>query len=204
MTSAKRGVREFYDKTAQQWADKWYADDSMLPLLQTFMEELPQQPRMLDLCCGAGYESMRMAKLGAQVIGLDISEACIAIAREKNPTLEFHVDDMLADYAYIGPVDAVVCSAGLVHLHVEQLRTAFARMSAVLKPGGRALFTVRDGVGRQAGQSDVEIDGQVYDRAFYAHTLEELREAATDILAFTREIENPEPSPWRNDIFVKI
>lgn len=201
--SATKGVRDFYDKTASQWADKWYADDSMLPMLRAFLAELPENPRVLDLCCGAGYESMRMAALRARVIGIDLSENSIAIARERNPGLEFHVDDMLGDYAYIGTVDGIACIAGLVHLPVEQLQTAFQRMSAVLKPGGRALFTVRDGVGYLPERSEVEIDGECYDRAFYAHTLEELQQASAGMLAFEREIADSEPSPWRSYIFRK-
>lgn len=147
-------------------------------------------PRILDLCCGAGYESMRMANLGARVVDIDLSENSIAIARARNPQQEFHVD-------------GVVCIAGLVHLPVEQLRPAFDRMSAVLKPNSRALFTVREGVSRQEARSVVEIDGECYDRAFYAHTLDELQQASAGRLVFEREIEDAEPSLWRNYVFCK-
>ncbi len=199
-----KGVREYYNKTASLWADKWYADDSMLPTLRVFMNELSAQPRVLDLCCGAGYESMRLEALGAQVVGIDLSESSIAIAKEKNPGIEFHVDDMLADYSYIGSVDGIACIAGVVHLPVEQLRAAFTRMSTVLKPGGKVLLVVREGVGRLAAQSDVEIDGECYDRAFYAHDLAELTQESAGLLAFVREIPEEEPSPWRNYIFCKV
>jgi len=200
---AKKNVRDYYDKTAADWAEKWYADDSALPLLQAFMGLLPAKPRVLDLCCGAGYESMRMAALGAVVTGLDFSEASIAIARERNPGLTFHVGDMLGDYSHVGPVDAIVCIAGLVHLSAEQLRTAFERMNDVLRPGGRTLFVIRHGVGRQAQSSDVTVDGECYDRAFYAHTLEELMQASAGIFAFSQEIPDQEPSFWRNYVFTK-
>lgn len=203
MSDAKKNVRDYYDKTAAEWAEKWYADDSTLPLLQAFMRLLPARPTILDLCCGAGYESMRLRALGAEVMGLDFSEASIAIARERNPDLTFIVGDMLSDYSHIGMVDAIVCIAGLVHLPTEQLRTAFERMNAVLKPGGRALFVVRDGVGRQANSSDVIVDGECYDRDFYAHTLEELVQESAGIFAFDQEIPEQEPSIWRNYIFVK-
>ena len=84
-----KGVKEFYDRTAADWADKWYADEAMLPLLRKFMAYLPEKPRVLDLCCGAGYESRRMAGLGAEVVGIDLSPASIEIACERNPELEF-------------------------------------------------------------------------------------------------------------------
>lgn len=197
------GVREYYDKTAAQWADRWYGDDSMLPVLRRFLAVLPAHPRVLDLCCGVGYEAMRMAALGAQVTGLDLSGESIAIARERNPGLAFHVGDMLEDYAHIGPVDGVACIAGLVHLPEAQLRTAFLRVNAVLRPGGSMLMIVRDGTGRLAAQSDVEVDGVRYDRAFYAHTLEEITRAAQWLLACVCEIPGEAPSPWRNYLFRK-
>jgi len=198
-----KGVREYYDRMAAEWADRWYGDDAMLPLLRRFLSVLPAQPRVLDLCCGAGYESMRMASLGAEVVGLDLSGESIAIARARNPQIPFHVGDMLEDYAALGPVDGVICIAGLVHLTKEQLPLAFRRMADAMKPGARALLVVRDGEGRLAGQSDVIIDGERYDRAFYAHTLDELTEATARRFCFEGEISGDEPSPWRNYIFVK-
>ncbi len=198
-----KGVREYYDRMAADWAERWYADGSMLPLLREFLSGLPQKPRILDLCCGAGYESMRMAALGAEVVGLDLSGESIRIARERNPQLEFHIGDMLEDYTALGPVDGVACIAGLVHLPQELLPLAFQRMAEVMKPGGRALIVVRDGTGRLQHQSDVVIDGESYDRAFYAHMLPELTAASEGLLRFMQELPGNEPSPWRNYIFAK-
>jgi len=204
MAQEKKNVRDYYDRMAGKWAEKWYADDSMTPLLENFLSQLPQNPRVLDLCCGAGYETMRMARLGARMVGIDLSGESIRIAREKNPDIPFHVDDMLNDYSYVGETDGIACIAGLVHLPEEKLRPAFERMAAVLRPGGRVLMVVRDGTGRQAQSSDVEIDGEQYDRAFFAHTLEELERESQGILAFEREICDPEPSIWRNYVFKKV
>ena len=141
--------------------------------------------------------------LGAQVAGIDLSPESIAIARERNPELVFYVDNMLNDYSYIGPKDAVVCIAGLVHLPAEQLRAAFERMDAVLAPGGRLLLVVREGTGRQTEQSDVVIDGESYDRAFFAHTQAELTEASAGMFVFEQELADPEPSLWRNIVLIK-
>lgn len=50
MSDARKTVRDYYDKTAEDWAEKWYSDDSTLPLLQAFARLLPPRPRILDLC----------------------------------------------------------------------------------------------------------------------------------------------------------
>lgn len=66
----------------------WELADSILGWLA------PQQGEtILDLGCGTGHLSARIAEVGAHVIGLDSSPAMIASAREKYPEVEFRVDD---------------------------------------------------------------------------------------------------------------
>lgn len=198
-----KDVRAFYDRTAPEWAERWYADESMLPVLKWFMDRLPPRPQVLDLCCGAGYESARMERLGAEVTGLDFSGVSLDIARERNPRLRFFQEDMLNDYSSIGQFDGVAVIAGLVHLANESLPLAFRRMAAVMKPDGLALLVVRDGTGKQEAQSYVMIDGEQYDRAFYAHTLDELIRCSNGLLRFEEELPN-EKDGWRQYLFRKI
>ena len=152
----------------------------------------------------AGYDSMRLEHLGAHVAGLDLSEESIAIARMKNPGISFYVGNMLEDYRYIGKVNAIICLAGLVHLPVDQLRMAFKRMAEVMDAGGRILLMVRDGESRFDKMSDVVIDGEAYDRAFYAHTLEELRSQSEGLFVFDHEIGSAKPSIWVNYVFKRV
>lgn len=200
----KRDVKDFYNKTAQQWADKFYSDDEHLPVLLDFMGRLPYGSHVLDLCCGAGYDSMRLAQMGASVVGIDLSEESIAIAKERNPKIPFYVGNMLDDYSDIGHVDAIICLAGLVHLPEEKLRIAFERMAQVIAPGGVVLLMIRDGEGRIDRMSDVVVDGEEYDRSFYAHTLEELTKHSEGLFVFDRVIGNPEESIWVNYVFKRV
>lgn len=134
----------------------------------------------------------------------DISEASISIAKERNPDIPFYVGDMLEDYRYIGAVDAIICLAGLVHLPAEKLRTAFAHMGEVMQAGGSLLLMIRDGKGRIDEMSDVVVDGEEYDRSFYAHNLEELQEHAHGRFVFDRVIGDPAESLWVNYVFRRI
>lgn len=197
-------MRDFYNRTAAEWADRWYADDSMQPLLRAFLSRLPHHPRILDLCCGAGYESMRMASLGAQVIGLDLSEESISIARKRNPSLPFFIGDMLQDYSHIGQVDGIACIAGLVHLPEEKLRPAFVCMADVLAPGCLALFVVREGRGKLTERSYTVIDSEEYDRDFYGHSLAGICAQSEGIFEFIEELLPEEGSPWKNYVFRRI
>ena len=144
--------------------------------------------RVLDLCCGTGYESFRLRRRGFEPVGLDFSGESLAIAREKNPDVLFYQGDILESYPQVGTVDGIICIAGLVHVETPDLPLAFRRMAEVLKPGGYLLASVRYGTGRMEERSVTEIDGETYDRNFIAHNEEELSAAAGESFALVREM----------------
>src|SRR5260370_38363363 len=55
-----------------------------------------QGTRLLDIACGSGYAASVAAGRGAEVAGLDASEALIGIARARTPDADFRVGDMFA------------------------------------------------------------------------------------------------------------
>lgn len=199
-----KSVKDFYNKTCIDWADKWYENEEMIPFLKKFTEKLSSKPRILDLCCGAGYESMRLNKLGAEVVGIDISEESIKIARDRNPNIKFYVGDILEDFSYINQVDGIICVAGLIHIPFEKLRDTFYNSSKVLKKNGLYLITIKEGTGKQKKQSYVTIDGINFDREFYAHTKEELIKSSKGIFEYIEELIPDENNIWKTYIFKKI
>lgn len=84
------GTMEYYDKAAAEWAERGYAPGSEVVCLKDFLNMLPENARVLDLCCGGGYESKRIADLGYEAVGIDFSEESLKIARQKNPTIAFY------------------------------------------------------------------------------------------------------------------
>lgn len=57
-------IRLFYDLTAEETADRWYKEEVLKPTIQDFISLLPKHPKVLDLGCGTGHESMRLAQAG--------------------------------------------------------------------------------------------------------------------------------------------
>jgi trans-aconitate methyltransferase len=105
---------------------------------QDLVRLLDPQPgeRILDLGCGTGDLLQRIATAGAEVLGLDRSEAMIAQARRKHPRLRFEVGDA-TDYRAPEPFDAVFSNAAL-----HWMRDAPQVVEAIwrwLRPGGRFL-----------------------------------------------------------------
>lgn len=195
------GTMEYYDKTAQEWAEQGYTQSSEIAGLYDFLNTLPKGARVLDLCCGAGYETGRIAARGYEALGIDFSGESLRIAREKNPGIPFYREDMLCDYSHIGKVDAVVVIAGLVHVENEKLPLAFAQMEKVLKEEGKIFLTIRIGEGRMEDRSLCMVDGEMLDRNFIAHTQKELEEAAEGF-TFVRELPT-DMEVWKSYIFEK-
>ena len=197
------GTMDYYDKAAAEWAKRGYAQGSELECLRDFLNMIPEGARVLDLCCGAGYESRRIADLGYEVVGIDFSEASLKIARWKNPAISFYQENMLCDYSYIGEVDAIIIIAGLVHIETEKLPLAFEQMHQVLKEGGKLLVSIREGSGKMEDRSLCEIEGVQYDRNFIAHTLEELKKAAEELFSYRCEMKS-DMHAWKNYVFNRM
>ncbi len=90
--------------------------------------------RILDLGCGTGHLTARIARAGALVEGLDASEDMIAAARRAYPQVPFRVGDARRLDAG-GPYDAVFANA-VLHWIPEADRVA-GEVARVLRPGGR-------------------------------------------------------------------
>lgn len=93
--------------------------------------------RILDLGCGSGQLTSRIAESGAVVLGIDASPAMIAAARANYPGMEFRVAGA-ESFTVEQRMDAVFSNAAL-HW-VRDSRSAAASVARALKPGGRFVF----------------------------------------------------------------
>jgi trans-aconitate 2-methyltransferase len=93
--------------------------------------------RIIDLGCGSGQLTARIAHSGAAVTGIDASPEMIAAARANFPEIEFHIADA-ASFTVPNPVDAVFSNAAL-HW-VRDAHGAVQAVARALKPGGRFVF----------------------------------------------------------------
>ena len=102
---------------------------------------------LLDLACGTGSVSVRLAEKGYEVIGVDLSPEMLSEAQNKaysaGQNILFLCQDMTALDLY-GTVDAAVCTLdGLCHLpNEESVQAALRKVSLFMNPGGVFLFDV--------------------------------------------------------------
>ncbi len=100
------------------------------------LRQLPPGERALDVGCGTGAFSRRLAERFECVLGLDLSPLMIQRARERShtcPNIEFRVADVLAEPLPDAHFDAVASIATLHHLPLPEI---LPRLARALKPGG--------------------------------------------------------------------
>src|SRR5687768_10844161 len=102
----------------ESYRDYGYADASightakyLLPPILELMRAYPAGSRVLDVGCGNGSMTGVYDKNGYQVVGIDLSERGIEIARVSHPDCRFEVlpaDDKVLDNLDEQPFDIVV------------------------------------------------------------------------------------------------
>ena len=90
--------------------------------------------RILDLGCGTGQLTHKIAESGAEVVGLDASPTMIGQARQNYPGLRFVLEDS-ANMKFDNEFDAVFSNAAL-HWMLDPAAVIRA-VAKALRPGGR-------------------------------------------------------------------
>jgi SAM-dependent methyltransferase len=110
------------------------------PLLDAAAVE--SRTRMLDLATGPGYVAAVAASRGAGVVGIDVAEPMLELARRRVPEAEFRRADAQELPFGDASFDAVV--ANFLILHVATPERVAAEAHRVLAPGGRVALTTWD------------------------------------------------------------
>jgi SAM-dependent methyltransferase len=101
------------------------------------MSEVPPNcKRALDVGCGRGVLTHRLARLSQEVVGIDADPGCLAQARITHgghANITFIEGDFLTESFPTDSFDFIVAVATLHHL---PLRRALERFRALLRPGG--------------------------------------------------------------------
>jgi SAM-dependent methyltransferase len=117
---------------------------------------------VLDAGCGTGENALHLAALGLPVVGVDVAETAIAMARakavERRLAAEFAVADALT-LESLGRRFATVLDVGLFHTLDRDERPAYlAALARVTDPGGTLYVLCFSDEGPDAGPHPVSRD----------------------------------------------
>jgi len=149
---ASEHARQAWDQNAEFWDLRMsegndFVDVLIWPAVEGLLA-LQSGERVLDIACGNGLTSRRMAATGAQVVAIDFSEQMTERARGRGRTdpgsIDYRVLDATNYDVLIGlgerSFDAALCNMALFDMaEIEPLMRALARL---LRNGGRFVFSV--------------------------------------------------------------
>jgi SAM-dependent methyltransferase len=124
-----------YDAHAAEYAR--HLDPTLAPAVERLVELAGARRgvRLLDLATGTGAAARAAARLGAEVVGVDLSPGMLAVARELSPELDLRVADAHALPFEACEFDAVTC--GLSVTHFGEPYKALRETLRVLREHGR-------------------------------------------------------------------
>jgi SAM-dependent methyltransferase len=113
--------------------------------VQLLLKYLPKKSSILDLGCGAGVPvDDILIKAGHQVIGIDISEAQIKLARKYCKGGEFIVRDLRDLHESEYKVQAAISFYTIFHIPRSEHLKLLKIMASYLSRGGMLLITMGD------------------------------------------------------------
>jgi len=143
-------AREAWDTNARFWDERMAeGNDFFISLIWPSVEKLlcPQPgEKLLDIACGNGLTSRRLAHAGATVVAFDFSEEMIRAAKTC-------LNDDQIDYRVIDATDAdalralgsrtfdgALCNMALMDM--SDIRPLMNAVASLLRPGGRFVFSI--------------------------------------------------------------
>lgn len=126
--------------------DLW--DDRLITFVTQALDLKPGE-RLLDLACGSGVHALRFARLGLEVVGLDVASSLVRYcteqaAAEELDNVTFVEGDMRA-LTYQEEFDAlVVLSTSFGFFDDETNQRVLDGIAHALKPNGRVLLQLSD------------------------------------------------------------
>ncbi|MHA1910617.1 MAG: class I SAM-dependent methyltransferase [Candidatus Kariarchaeaceae archaeon] len=155
----KKIVSEGYDKMAEKYLAFRNSEQDECELLPEFIEKvqaLTSNGKVLDAGCGSGIPYTDKLSQYFDVIGIDISEKQISIAKRLVPKAKFFAKDMLNLDFPDEFFDGIISYYAIIHVPREEHFEILTNFNRMLKKGGLMLL----------GMSSLDDPGTSYDDFF--------------------------------------
>jgi ubiquinone/menaquinone biosynthesis C-methylase UbiE len=152
----------YYDRNFQMYSD---TNSNPVDFIDEFLEYLSKNKGkiILDLGSGPGVNAAHMDSKHFQVIGIDLSEKMVELARNRYPQIDFRLGDMTKLSFSANCFDGILASYSLIHLPKEATPFLLVKLCEILKPGGILYLSVQLGDSTQGFYSHPLVP---YDKVF--------------------------------------
>lgn len=147
-------LKVFKDNATKWWSGKEFSllrsmNEIRVPFVVDGLDKPIKESKILDVGCGGGILSEPLARLGAEVLGIDpvfesINQAQIHAQtdEELKDRLKYrncNIEDLSPQPEHIEAYDALVASEVLEH--IEDIESFLSHCTKVIKPGGSLFIT---------------------------------------------------------------
>lgn len=137
---------DLYNSLAGSYA-KQALDHGPVMQRKLFASLITKAGKILDAGCGSGRDSAFFSEQGFKVVGIDMSEKLLEIARDAAPKAKFYSADMRHLSFEDNMFDGIWSCASIVHIKHKEIPEVFRNFYSVLKPGGLLYIHVKKGEG---------------------------------------------------------
>lgn len=146
MTDESSLAAKTYDKISSAYAAKFNKPSDNI---DEFLKLIPRGSRILDAGCGPGVDSAYMASRGFEVIGVDLSEKMLELARKKSPNTRFEKADIRELDFDENNFDGILASYSLIHIPKKDIPNVIKKIFKLLKPNGVICVGIQESKSRE-------------------------------------------------------
>ena len=151
MNKSKNAVAAF-NKYASEYQNKYMYFDSYDDTFDLFCEHIKtKNASVLEIACGPGNITKYLLNKNPvlNILGIDLAENMLALARNNNPDAEYRLLDGRNISQINKTYDAIMCGFCLPYLNKEEAIKLISDASKILNPGGVIyLSTMEDDYGK--------------------------------------------------------
>lgn len=171
----KKTVIDDYNDIAQEYTAEFFYDTSDNKYIDMFLSSL-EGSNILDAGCGNGKDCKYISEKGFNIVGIDLSEGMLKIAKERVPNGIFEVMD-IANITYSeNSYDGIISNCSLFHIPVEELPKTMETFRKILKPNGKLLLILQEGNGETMVEEPYRPGVHIYMNYFSSVQIQSLLE----------------------------
>jgi SAM-dependent methyltransferase len=196
-------TRRAYNLAAEKYHELFHDEvnekDYDRSLLDSFAARFIRGALICDAGCGPSAQIGRyLVDKGMTVIGIDISERCIEMAKGLNPKMQFGRADIRNMSFDRNVFDGLVSYYSIIHTPKRFIGRIFREFQRVLKPGGYLLVAVKAGSDEGYVHELLGIKTEIYFSLFHEKEIERYFEKARFVVDFL-ERRNPYDFEIKNE-----
>ena len=136
-----------YDKIAKWWHDRHFESEYGINQCKRALGFSSKTGVALDVGCGAGGRFVRILQENRfSVVGIDVSEEMIKLARVNHPDEQFYVQD-ICTWETDQRFELIVAWDSIFHLPLSMQKPVVTKLCNLLSDGGTLIYTFGDAIG---------------------------------------------------------